>query len=129
MAVEPILDGLASYFVVDVDMPMDLGGGNQLETGSYRVSSAILDALPETALTHPPDTFCAVAYGRAQCITTTRFGGHHPTDTTQRIFGPPGGPEIRQEHRPVSSTSAGYYTCDIVRSGHEMRASDGLGYW
>jgi hypothetical protein len=26
---------------------------------------------PEIAVTHPPDTFCAV-YGRAQCITTTR---------------------------------------------------------
>jgi hypothetical protein len=21
------------------------------------------------------------------------------------------------------------YTCDIVRSGYEMRVSDGLGYW
>jgi hypothetical protein len=29
----------------------------------------------------------------------------------------------------VRSTSAGYYTCEIVRSGYEMRASDGLGYW
>ncbi len=38
-------------------------------------------------------------YGRAQCITTTRFDGHHPTDKIQRISGPPGGPEIRQQHR------------------------------
>ena len=29
---DPILDRLASYFVVDVDMPMDLGDGNELET-------------------------------------------------------------------------------------------------
>ena len=65
---------------------------------SYHVSSANLDALPEIAVTHPPDTFCAV-YGRAQCITTTRFDGHHPTDKIQRISGPPGGPEIRQQHR------------------------------
>jgi hypothetical protein len=47
---------------------------------------------------HPPDAFCAV-YDRAQCITTTRFDGHHPTDKTQRISGPPGGPEIRRQHR------------------------------
>jgi hypothetical protein len=33
-------------------------------TDSYHVSSANLDALPEIAVTHPPDTFCAV-YGRA----------------------------------------------------------------
>ena len=65
---------------------------------SYHVSSANLGALPEIAVTHPPDTFCAV-YGRAQCITTTRFDGHHPTDKIQRISGPPGGPEIRQQHR------------------------------
>ena len=65
---------------------------------SYHVPSANLDALPEIAVTHPPDTFCA-AYGRAQCITTTRFDGHHPTDKIQRISGPPGGPEIRQQHR------------------------------
>jgi hypothetical protein len=31
---------------------------------SYHVSSANLDALPEIAVTHPPDTFCAV-YVRA----------------------------------------------------------------
>ena len=31
---DPILDRLASYFVVDIDMQMDLGDGNQLETGS-----------------------------------------------------------------------------------------------
>jgi hypothetical protein len=31
---------------------------------SYHVSSANSDALPEIAVTHPPDTFCAV-YGRA----------------------------------------------------------------
>jgi hypothetical protein len=37
---EPILDRLASYFVVDVDMPMDLGGGNQLETGCGVVNVA-----------------------------------------------------------------------------------------
>jgi hypothetical protein len=53
---------------------------------------------PEIALTHPPDAFCAV-YGRAQCITTTHFDGHHPTDKIQRVSGPPGGPEIRQQHR------------------------------
>jgi hypothetical protein len=53
---------------------------------------------PEIAATHPPDTFCAV-YGRAQCITTTCFDGHHPTDKIQRVSGPPGGPEIRQQHR------------------------------
>jgi hypothetical protein len=68
---------------------------------SQHVSSATLDALPEIALTHPPDTFCAV-YGRAQCITTTRFDGHHQTDKIQRISGPPGGPEIRQQHRQRS---------------------------
>ena len=31
---DPILDRLASYFVVDIDMQMDLGDGNQLETES-----------------------------------------------------------------------------------------------
>jgi hypothetical protein len=67
-------------------------------TSSYRATSANLDALPEIAVTHPPDTFCAV-YGRSQCITTTRFDGHHPTDKIQRVSGPPGGPEIRQQHR------------------------------
>jgi hypothetical protein len=34
------------------------------EMTSYHVSSANLGALPEIAVTHPPDTFCAV-YGRA----------------------------------------------------------------
>jgi hypothetical protein len=29
---------------------------------------------------------------------------------------------------PVSPTSVGYCACDIVHSGYEMRASDGLGY-
>jgi hypothetical protein len=47
----------------------------------------------------PPDAFCAVCYGRAHCITTTRFDGHHPTDKIQRISGPPGGPVIRRQHR------------------------------
>ena len=37
--------------------------------------------------------------GRAQCITTAPFDGHHPTDKIQRISGPPGGPEIRRQHR------------------------------
>jgi hypothetical protein len=31
--VESFFNRLASYFMVDVDMPMDLGDGNQLETG------------------------------------------------------------------------------------------------
>jgi hypothetical protein len=65
---------------------------------SYRVASAILDALPEATPRCPFGTFCAM-YGRAQCITTTRFDGHHPTDKIQRVSGPPGGPEIRQQHR------------------------------
>jgi hypothetical protein len=45
-------------------------GYSMLRTGkrpiadSYHVSSANSDALPEIAVTHPPDTFCAV-YGRA----------------------------------------------------------------
>ena len=71
------------------------------------------------AVPGPPDAFCAV-YGRAQCITTTRFDGHHPTDKTQRISGPPGGPEIRQPYRrrsqrrfwgqdePAPTTHGGY---------------------
>jgi hypothetical protein len=59
--------------------------------------------------------FCAV-YGRAQCITTTRFDGHHPTDKIQRIYGPPGGPEIRPaanlgpgtRPEPAPTTHGGY---------------------
>jgi hypothetical protein len=50
------------------------------------------------AVPGPPDAFCAV-YGRAQCLTTTRFDGYHPTDKIQPISGPPGGPKIRQQHR------------------------------
>jgi hypothetical protein len=42
----------------------------------------------------------SAVYGRAQCITTTRFDGHHPTDKTQRTSGPPSGPpEICMGHR------------------------------
>jgi hypothetical protein len=43
-------------------------------------------------------TFCAV-YGRESCITTTHFDGHHLKDKIQRVSGPPGGPEIRRQHR------------------------------
>jgi hypothetical protein len=39
-------------------------GGASSKQSSYHVSSANLGALPEIAVTHPPDTFCAV-YGRA----------------------------------------------------------------
>ena len=43
---DPILDRLASYFVVDIDMQMDLGDGNQLETesggGRCRFSANVL---------------------------------------------------------------------------------------
>ena len=43
---DPILDSLASYFVVDIDMQMDLGDGNQLETesggGRCRFSANVL---------------------------------------------------------------------------------------
>jgi hypothetical protein len=67
---------------------------NSVSAGSFANSSDF----QKIAATHPPDTFCAV-YGRAQCITTTRFDGHHPTDKIQRISVPPGGPEIRQQHR------------------------------
>jgi hypothetical protein len=38
--VESFFNGLASYFLVDIYMPMDLGDGNQLETGCGVVSAA-----------------------------------------------------------------------------------------
>jgi hypothetical protein len=74
------------------------GNDSRLRYLPSHVSSANLDAVPEIAVTHPPDTSCA-AYGRAQCITTTNFDGHHPTDKIQRASGPPSGPEIRLQHR------------------------------
>ena len=36
------------------------------------------------AVPGPPGAFCAV-YVRAQCITTTRFDGQHPTGKVQRV--------------------------------------------
>ena len=40
--------------------------------------------------------------GRARCITTAPFDGHHPTDKIQRISGPPGDAYIRRQHRRQS---------------------------
>jgi hypothetical protein len=72
--------------------------------------------------THLASYAQCVVCGRARCITTAPFDGHHPTDKIQRVSGPPGdayppaappavpaanpGPGTRPE--PVPTTHGGY---------------------
>jgi hypothetical protein len=88
--------GLAGYDLAEVD---DATG--PIRERVYEIMKACLE--PGSLLLPPLRAINALKelplYGRAQSITTTRFDGHHPTDKIQRIYGPPGGLEIRQQHR------------------------------